>query len=172
MRALVPERTDAVRIGVAGHNLFDLAFAWLLAGRRGVTSRIDIEMLLGMAPGQARAVRSQTGGLLLYTPVVHPRDFEAAISYLARRLEENASSENFLADAFDLDDAAVFARERERFEASLALLDDETPAPNRDQDRLHPPVPEAPHPFANAPDSDPSIAVNREWARGLLERRG
>jgi RHH-type proline utilization regulon transcriptional repressor/proline dehydrogenase/delta 1-pyrroline-5-carboxylate dehydrogenase len=170
IRALEPDRVDAVRIGVAGHNLFDLAFAWLLAERRGVEGRVDIEMLLGMTPGQARAVRRQTGGLLLYTPVVHPKDFEAAISYLARRLEENASSENFLSDAFELGEPAVFAREQERFAASLALLDDEVPAPRRNQDRLHPPVPEAPRPFSNAPDSDPSIAVNREWAHGLLER--
>ena len=34
--ALTPERIDAVRIGVAGHNLFDVAFAWLLAKERGV----------------------------------------------------------------------------------------------------------------------------------------
>ena len=34
VRALTPENLDAVRIGVAGHNLFDLAFAWLLAQRR------------------------------------------------------------------------------------------------------------------------------------------
>ena len=37
--ALRPEHVDAVRIGVAGHNLFDVAFAWLLAQRRGVTRR-------------------------------------------------------------------------------------------------------------------------------------
>src|SRR5690606_25498054 len=43
-------RTDAVRIGVAGHNLFDIAWAWLLAGQRNVTDRVDFEMLLGMAP--------------------------------------------------------------------------------------------------------------------------
>ena len=30
--ALRPENTAAVRIGVAGHNLFDIAYAWLLAG--------------------------------------------------------------------------------------------------------------------------------------------
>jgi RHH-type transcriptional regulator, proline utilization regulon repressor / proline dehydrogenase / delta 1-pyrroline-5-carboxylate dehydrogenase len=170
IRAFTPERTDAVRIGVAGHNLFDLAFAWLLAEQRHVTARVDVEMLLGMTPGQARAVRQQTGGLLLYTPVVQPTDFEAAISYLARRLEENASSENFLSGAFELDDPAVFARERDRFRAALELVDDTAPVPRRDQDRLHMPVPVTPVPFANAPDSDPSVAVNREWARNLLER--
>ncbi|WP_293785776.1 proline dehydrogenase family protein, partial [uncultured Aeromicrobium sp.] len=49
--ALHPDRIDNVRIGVAGHNLFDLAWAWLLAGERGVRRGVDIEMLLGMAPG-------------------------------------------------------------------------------------------------------------------------
>ncbi len=33
LAALTPEATEAVRIGVAGHNLFDLAWAWLLAQR-------------------------------------------------------------------------------------------------------------------------------------------
>ena len=52
--ALHPERVRNVRIGVAGHNLFDIAFAWLLAGERGVRDGIEFEMLLGMAQGQAR----------------------------------------------------------------------------------------------------------------------
>ena len=34
--AMRPERIGNVRLGVAGHNLFDVAHAWLLAGRRGV----------------------------------------------------------------------------------------------------------------------------------------
>src|SRR5699024_5305870 len=34
--ALRSEHTAAVRVGVAGHNLFDVAYAWLLAGERGV----------------------------------------------------------------------------------------------------------------------------------------
>ncbi|PRC52305.1 hypothetical protein C6A85_59595, partial [Mycobacterium sp. ITM-2017-0098] len=37
--ALAPERAANVRIGVAGHNLFDIAYAWTLAGRRGVRDR-------------------------------------------------------------------------------------------------------------------------------------
>jgi len=68
--ALQPERIKNVSVGVAGHNLFDLAYAWLLAGRRGVRHGMDIEMLLGMAQEQAEVVRKDVGGLLLYTPVV------------------------------------------------------------------------------------------------------
>ncbi|MDW4572079.1 bifunctional proline dehydrogenase/L-glutamate gamma-semialdehyde dehydrogenase [Microbacterium sp. M3] len=136
--ALRPERTAAVRIGVAGHNLFDIAYAWLLAGEAGVRDRIEFEMLLGMAQGQVEAVTREVGHVLLYVPVVRPDEFDVAISYLVRRLEENASSENFLSAAFDLaDDPAMFARERDRFLASLERADDPQLAtgPKREQDR-------------------------------------
>ncbi|PJJ70593.1 RHH-type proline utilization regulon transcriptional repressor/proline dehydrogenase/delta 1-pyrroline-5-carboxylate dehydrogenase [Diaminobutyricimonas aerilata] len=168
--AMTPERTDAVRIGVAGHNLFDLAFAWTLAQQRGVTTRVDIEMLLGMATQQAEVVRREVGGLLLYTPLVHPRDFDAAIAYLVRRLEENASDENFMSALFEMDDDAYFSREEQRFRASLADLDETVPGPNRTQDRTHPVVPQAPELFDNEPDTDPALPGNRRWARVVLER--
>ncbi|CAN5302027.1 bifunctional proline dehydrogenase/L-glutamate gamma-semialdehyde dehydrogenase [soil metagenome] len=124
--ALTPARVRAVQVGIAGHNLFDIAFAWLLAERRGVTASIDFEMLLGMATAQADAVRRHVGGLLLYTPVVHPREFTVAINYLVRRLEESASDENFMSAVFDIGaDPAAFERERARFAASLAALEAE-----------------------------------------------
>lgn len=140
--ALTPEHTDAVKIGVAGHNLFDVAYAWLLASRRGVTGRIDFEMLLGMATAQAEAVKRTVGSLLLYTPVVDPAEFDVAISYLIRRLEENASPENFMSAVFELStDRALFDREKERFLASVAALENDglprgaAPVPHRLQDR-------------------------------------
>ncbi|MBN9173243.1 MAG: bifunctional proline dehydrogenase/L-glutamate gamma-semialdehyde dehydrogenase, partial [Microbacterium sp.] len=136
--AMRPERTRAVRLGVAGHNLFDVAYAWLLAGERGVRGDIEFEMLLGMAQGQVEAVSREVGHVLLYVPVVRPDEFDVAISYLVRRFEENASEENFLSAAFDLhDDPALFERERERFVASLARAADPAlpTGPNRTQDR-------------------------------------
>ncbi|GER23144.1 1-pyrroline-5-carboxylate dehydrogenase [Zafaria cholistanensis] len=134
--ALEPDRTANVRIGVAGHNLFDIALAWLLAKARGVTDGIEFEMLLGMATGQAEAVRREVGSLLLYTPVVHPGEFDVAIAYLIRRLEEGASQENFMSAVFELgSDPSLFEREKDRFLASLAALTDRVPAPHRTQDR-------------------------------------
>ncbi len=169
-RALTPTRADAVRIGVAGHNLFDLAWAWLLAERRGVAARVEVEMLLGMAPAQAAAVRADTGGVLLYTPVVPAAEFDAAIAYLVRRLEENAADDNFMSGLFELDDPAVFDREAGRFAASLAALDAAVPAPNRTQDRGRADPPVAPHPFRNEPDTDPAVPGNRDWALRILDR--
>jgi RHH-type proline utilization regulon transcriptional repressor/proline dehydrogenase/delta 1-pyrroline-5-carboxylate dehydrogenase len=142
--ALTPEHTAAVKLGVAGHNLFDIAYAWVLASRRGVTDRMDVEMLLGLASSQAEAVTRTVGQLLLYTPVVRPAEFDVAISYLIRRLEENASAENFMSSAFSLaDDKQAFDREKERFLTSIVELeyDDSAhglaPLPNRTQDRGH-----------------------------------
>ena len=169
--AFTPEHTDAVRIGVAGHNLFDIAFAWLLSKERKVEHRVEFEMLLGMATGQAEAVRKDVGGLLLYTPVVHPHEFDSAISYLIRRLEENASSENFMSGVFELaENPAMFAREAERFLASLAELDDTVPSSHRTQHRGHENTESPDAAFRNEPDTDPAIAANRVWANGILER--
>lgn len=137
--AFTPENTDAVKIGVAGHNLFDVAYAHLLSVRRGVADRVEFEMLLGMATSQAEAVRRDVGRLLLYTPVVNPAEFDVAISYLIRRLEENASQENFMSAVFELTSTpALFQREKKRFLASLEELDADTitvPVAHRTQNR-------------------------------------
>lgn len=179
--ALRPENTAAVRLGIAGHNLFDIAYAWLLAKERGVTADIEFEMLLGMAQGQVEAVSREVGGVLLYVPVVRPDEFDVAISYLVRRLEENASSENFLSAAFELnDEQSLFDRERDRFLASLTRAADSTLAvgPHRRQDRATGTVDAADVAvpvggaagFHNAPDSDPALPATRTWAGGILAR--
>ncbi|MGP3533915.1 proline dehydrogenase family protein [Microbacterium sp. RD1] len=136
--ALRPESAAAVRVGVAGHNLFDVAHAWLLAGERDVRDAVEFEMLLGMAQGQVAAVAREVGHVLLYVPVVRPDEFDVAIGYLVRRLEENASGENFLSAAFDLaGDPDLFDRERDRYLASVGRSSDPDLAvgPNRGQDR-------------------------------------
>ena len=173
--SLHPDRIRNVRIGVAGHNLFDIAFAWLLAKKRGLAdaghSGIEFEMLLGMAQGQAEAVKKDVGSLLLYTPVVHPAEFDVAIAYLIRRLEEGASQDNFMSAVFELsENEQLFEREKQRFLASLAALDEEVPDPNRRQNRAMPAEPMPREGFRNTPDTDPSLPANRDWGRAILGR--
>ncbi|MGM7698869.1 proline dehydrogenase family protein [Microbacterium sp. A84] len=156
--ALRPENIAAVRIGVAGHNLFGIAYAWLLAGERGVRDEVEFEMLLGMAQGQVEAVSREVGQVLLYVPVVKPDEFDVAISYLVRRLEENAEPANFLSAAFHLHtDESLFDRERDRFIRALARSADRTLriVPRRTQNRQTP-VHESlrPSPAAHVEDAD------------------
>ncbi|WP_411721701.1 bifunctional proline dehydrogenase/L-glutamate gamma-semialdehyde dehydrogenase [Mycetocola sp.] len=169
--ALTPELIHNVRIGVAGHNLFDIAYSWLLAGSRGVRHGIEYEMLLGMAQAQAEAVRREVGSLLLYTPVVSPAEFDVAIAYLIRRLEEGASADNFMSAVFELDaNEALFEREAQRFLTSVEALDGLVPSPHKVTDR-YAAVPKARFgAFENTPDSDPSVLANREWAAAILDR--
>lgn len=166
--ALTPERTSAVRYGIGSHNLFDIAFARLVAEERNVTDRVGIEMLEGMAPGEARAIRDELGGLLLYTPIVDPADFDVAISYLFRRLEENAAPGNFLRAAAALEPGtATFATQEHAFRAAVHgrwLVSSGTRRRVDRTRRRHGPT-RTSMPFDNDPETDPTLAANRRWAR-------
>ncbi|GGA63242.1 1-pyrroline-5-carboxylate dehydrogenase [Pseudoclavibacter endophyticus] len=169
--SLTPDRTRNVRIGVASHNLFDVALAWHLARRRGVDDAVEFEMLLGMAQRQAEVVRRDVGGLLLYTPVVAPDEFDAAIAYLVRRLDEASGADNVLSVADDLGrDESLFERELRRFEASIDSLADAPAGAGRMQDRAQGADPLPASTFVPAPDSDPSLVANQAWAATIRER--
>lgn len=171
---LDPAFDDSVRVGLASHNLFDVAWALGLADEMRAAerpARIEIEMLEGMAPAQADAVRRLAGDVLLYTPVVDRRDFPSAIAYLVRRLDENTSPENFLAHIFDLaDDPKLFDEQADRFAASAHARHTVTDVRRRHTSRLDPPTCERslPAPFANAADTDWTHPDNRAWIVNAL----
>ncbi len=119
--ALRPANAAAVRIGVASHNLFHVAWAIAVARARGVEDQLDIEMLEGMAPAEAAVLAAAGHRVLLYAPVTNEDDFAAAVAYLVRRLDENTAPENYLRAAFTIArDPAVYADQQRRFLASIA----------------------------------------------------
>ena len=170
---LDPAFDQSVRIGLASHNLFDVAWGFGLREElreAGRPARIEIEMLEGMAPAQAATVRRLAGDLLLYTPVVERRDFPSAIAYLVRRLDENTSPENFLAHLFDLAaDPATFDDQAARFAASVRARHTVNATRRRTASRVAPTA-TAPlsEPFSNAPDTDWTHPENRRWITGVL----
>ena len=167
--AMHPDRLVGLRLGVASHNLFHVAWAMRLAEARGVSERVQFEMLQGMAEAQARAVAADAAGdtrPLLYTPAVHADDFDVAIGYLFRRLEETAAPDNFLRSLFELvPGSPAFAEEAGRFANSIRQRATPTIGPRRTQDRAQPPDRSfAPGtPFRNEPETDPSLPANRRW---------
>jgi RHH-type proline utilization regulon transcriptional repressor/proline dehydrogenase/delta 1-pyrroline-5-carboxylate dehydrogenase len=171
-----PEHAAAVHLGVASHNLFDVAYGLVLREARRVEPWVEFEMLEGMANHQARAVHARAGGLLLYAPVVRAEDFHSAIAYLVRRLDENTAPENFLRHVFDLEPGSPeWIAERDRFLAAFALAPEVLDAPRRTQDRradaAAPPVLHALEAeFASAPDTDWTLAVNRAWIDDVVAR--
>lgn len=170
---LDPAVGDAVRIGAASHNLFDVAWALVRAEEVGARHRLDIEMLEGMADGQARAVAAATGGLVLYTPIAKADDMTSAIAYIVRRLDENTAPQNFLRDLFRLEPGTpAFVRQQERFVDSVRARGAVDVRPRHRQDRAAEEASTAvvePHgPFSNEPDTDFTIAANRRWVEGHL----
>ncbi|MDQ3739183.1 MAG: bifunctional proline dehydrogenase/L-glutamate gamma-semialdehyde dehydrogenase, partial [Actinomycetota bacterium] len=145
---------DALRVGVASHNLFDIGWAWVLASDTigdgaEVADRIDFEMLEGMAPAQARQVQALTKDLLLYAPVVERSDIDASVAYLSRRLDENTAPENFLRALFDLEPGdAEWTRQAERFRTAVAARHDVSKQSRRDV------RPSRPSGFSNEPETD------------------
>ncbi|WP_099331895.1 proline dehydrogenase family protein [Actinomyces minihominis] len=181
--SLTPERVENIKVGVAGHNLFSLATAWELAGIRGVREGMDIEMLVGMADSQAGAIRAEVGDVLLYVPVVQPSEFDVAIAYLVRRLEEGASEQNFMASIFDLaTDQRAFDKEKARFDAAMKMVVSEGEKrchPSRTQNRAKETTrqleatmraPGGGWRFHNTPDTDPALPANRQWIEQIAAR--
>lgn len=169
---VLPAHAQAVHLGIASHNLFDIAYSLLLRRAREVMPYVEFEMLEGMANHQARAVQAQTGGLLLYAPVVKADDFHSAIAYLVRRLDENTAPENFLHDLFGLEvGSAAWDKQRDHFLQAIAQQQTVSDRPRRSQNRAtEQPQPAHDAPFANEPDTDWSLPANCDWVRAVMER--
>lgn len=164
--ALDSRWAEAVSVGVASHNLFDVAWAMGLPQQ----DRIELEMLEGMAPAQARAVRAEAHDVLLYAPVVRADDLPSSIAYLTRRLDENTSPENFLRALFTLEPGTpAWDEQRERFVRAVAERGSVSTISRRCQDRSVPPTPAASGAaFDNAADTDWTQAANRRWIATAL----
>ena len=147
-----PDNAAAVRLGVASHNLFDVALTLTLRKANKVEQFVEIEMLEGMANHQARAVRDEAGSLLLYAPAVHSDNFLSAMAYLVRRLDENTAAENFLRDMFAMrPGSSEWQQQKQRFITGW----NERRTVSAESRRLHPAANPASQPnFENEPDSD------------------
>ncbi len=175
--ALTAQNLNAVRVGIATHNLFEAAFAIALAHERKVMNFVQFEMLEGMANPQRRALFELTQNLLLYAPACKKEDFINAIGYLIRRLDENTGPENFLTHAFKVQVGSKEWRQLE--ESFVASFESQVEYPEaqparRQQDRRREGYQSQLKSsdlkdFDNEPDTDFSLPHNVEWVENLLQ---
>ncbi len=168
-----PEHINAVHLGIASHNLFELAYAHVLAKHQQVAKFFTFEMLEGMADHVRRALQETSSDLLLYAPVAGRKEFINAIAYLIRRLDENTAEENFLRYAPDLSTQSKnWHFLKEQFIASCKHRDKAGSTPHRNQNRLTETFPEQMgtyhgREFVNEPDTDWALSGNRQWAEDI-----
>ncbi|MCB1095698.1 MAG: bifunctional proline dehydrogenase/L-glutamate gamma-semialdehyde dehydrogenase [Verrucomicrobiae bacterium] len=175
--ACTPENLESLRIGVASHNLFDIAYALLLREKLEQESadQIEFEMLEGMANAQAATVQKRASGLIMYAPIVQRDHFQSAIAYLVRRLEENTQDGNFLRDLFALQEGSdAWQRQKESFLAACELANSSSlrSSSNRTQNRMTevPVCDPTGAPFQNAADTDFALEPNRQWIQGIVNQ--
>lgn len=171
-----PENLAAMDVGIASHNLFDLAYGLVLAREADALDRVQFEMLEGMANSQRRALFEMTDNLLLYAPACKKENFINAIGYLIRRLDENTGPENFLRHAFKIQVGSPEWQKLEQgFLNAFDAIGKTSDAPRRAQDRnLTPAAPRAiargwQH-LVSEPDTDFDLPQNGVWAQGIIAR--
>lgn len=162
---------NAVFIGVASHNLFDIANAILLSAENEVEDCVVFEMLEGMADHVRRVVQKITGDMLLYCPTAVKAEFQYALAYLVRRLDENTAPENFLRNAFAMKPGSAEWEHQAALFTASALEDKSLAAlPRREQNRFAPIEPPEPCAcFDNEPDTDWALPHNQLWAKEIIK---
>jgi len=165
------EKAKAVRLGVASHNLFDIAYALILRAENEVERYIGFEMLEGMADHLRRVVQDLAGDMLLYCPAATQEEFQSAVAYLTRRLDENTAPENFLRHAFEMTPGTKeWQNQADLFSAACRSAEDVSFSPRRNQNRFDTPSrKEYNTPFENEPDTDWSLTQNIKWAETILK---
>ena len=171
---LDPAHHQSIRVGIASHNLFDIALALWWASENNALDYVQFEMLEGMANHQRRALFEVTGSMLLYAPACHQEEFLHAIGYLIRRLDENTGPDNFLRHAFNLEvDSPEWNRLADDFSASLQDINDVPCRPRRAQDRRttpqQPTVARSWLEYLNEPDTDWSLPYHSKWIGDVLD---
>ena len=177
---MIPENLEAVHLGVASHNLFDLAYAQTIAEENGIREGVVFEVLEGMADPLRRTLHEKgdtpSSSLLLYTPVAAQDQFISAIAYLIRRLDENTGPDNFLRHSFDIKvGSAEWRFLKQQFLESLKLKDTISTHPRRRQDRASETFPDTCGTynglvFRNEPDTDWVLPNNRKWAEQIRKK--
>jgi len=164
------ESAKSIHVGVASHNIFDVAFALHLIEQNNIAKFIDFEMLEGLADATVKELMNRGMTIILYTPVVKKSDYNNAIAYLVRRLDEGTQKGNFLKEGYNLQVPSLKWDEMKQiFEESINIIDSVSSLPNRTQNRATETYTQQKE-FKNVPDTDWTTPDNRAWIDSVRNR--
>ncbi|RDU66524.1 1-pyrroline-5-carboxylate dehydrogenase [Helicobacter didelphidarum] len=169
---LQDENFKYINIGIASHNIFQIAYAMTRIKQENAQASFTFEMLEGMNLKSSFEV-AKNNNLILYAPVCSDEHFNNAIAYLVRRLDENTGKDNFMRYAFDLEvDSATWKQQEQIFRQAIEGVQAVKDTSYRSQNRLQAPYTQSANldTFLNEPDTDFILSPNREWAKNIREK--
>ncbi len=162
-----------IHIGIASHNIFEIAYAYTRITHANALPSFTFEMLEGMSL-QCSYELSKIHNLILYAPVCEESHFNNAIAYLVRRLDENTSEENFMRYFFNLVvNDKNWNAQKEIFLKSLAGIPTLNNDSRRKQDRNKEQIAKSSYTsnsFTNESDTDFILPQNRQWAKKIAKK--
>lgn len=170
---LTDDNYKYIEVGIASHNIFELAYAFTRIKHKNAFESFSFEMLEGMSL-TCSGIVSKMHNLILYAPVCDKEHFNNAIAYLVRRLDENTSEDNFMRHFFNLEvNSPAWEAQKEIFLRSLDGVERLNNSTKRKQNRLE--EPQNPNlkaigKFKNESDTDFILSANREWAKNIRQK--
>lgn len=161
-----------IKIGIASHNLFEIAYAYTLINDKNAANSFSFEMLEGMSM-QASHELSKLHKLILYAPVCDISHFNNAIAYLVRRLDENTAESNFMRHFFDLKiNSNAWDSLKKLFLDSIKTIESLDNSTKRLQNRNNKITTTSTleSSFKNEADTDFILKANRKWAENIREK--
>ncbi len=162
-----------INIGIASHNIFEIAYAYTRIKEANALESFTFEMLEGMSL-QCSYELSKIHNLILYAPVCDEAHFNNAIAYLVRRLDENTSEDNFMRYFFNLKVGDKnWEAQKELFLKSLEGIKTLDNSTHRKQDRNKTQNVVSSYEsksFKNESDTDFILAQNRQWAKNIKQK--
>lgn len=159
--------TQGVKLGIGSHNLFDISYALIQTHHKKVVNDVTFEMLEGMADSIRKVVQELCEDMLLYCPCAKKDEFQNAVAYLVRRLDENTAPDNYLRHSFNLKPySPAFENEAERFRKAVYEQDKTSVGSRRRQINEVSTLCR----FRNEPDTDLSLKENRNYAAAIFEK--
>ena len=171
LELLNEDSCKAVNLGIASHNVFDLSFAMTLVKEYNLSQYVDFEMLEGMANAMVNQLLTHKMNVLLYTPIVHPKNYTNAIAYLVRRLDEGTADGNFLKESIGLKvDSSKWLALKEQFLESVKLVSTISDEPKRKQNRNTDTYTKQEGIFHTVPNTDWVLKENQNWIAEVKKR--
>jgi len=162
------DNAPVANIGIATHNLFEIAYAIILRTENKTEKFSHFEMFEGRTAYIRKTLQQLLKeNILLFCPIAAEEKFVEAIAYIARRFDENTGTENFLRFLPHLSpNSKHFEELKWLFKQSCRDIDTLPSTCRKTQNRFQPVFAKTNDSlFENEAITDLSLLDNRKWAK-------